>query len=193
MSWRRSWRTAKTALSAASPKCQAGQRTVAALLRQTPSAVQLVAVSEGKLQQKAEGLVALGCMRAAIAKLAWRQPEFLSLEDAAARLKDVMVVLRDELGLAADEVLELASKAPGWLSSNLGTLRERAVALAQVRVLHVRSCTVLGILPGMRMPASCCTTCSQSRLASSFDLMLHAAGLWQRGCCRHVEACPRYA
>ena len=109
----------------------AAQRTVTALVSQTPSAVVLVCQSAGYLQQRAAELQQSGFTAADVAALAWVRSELL-WTDGAARVASRAAVLQQELGLTAAEVVSLAKRRPRWLDSNADTLRERAAALAEV-------------------------------------------------------------
>ncbi len=114
------------------PKVPAAQRTVAALLTQTPSAAQLVCQRAGYLRQQATELQLVGYTAAQVAELAWGLPELL-WADVAANLASVAAVPQQELGLAAAQVVSLAAKRRlGWISCSPDTLRERAAALAEV-------------------------------------------------------------
>ena len=114
------------------PKVPAAERTAAALLQQTPSAVRLVCNAAGYLQQRAAELQQVGFTPAQVAALAWQQPELLRT-DSAAKVAKAAAVLQQELGLTAAEVVSLvASRKPRWLTNSSGTLRERAAALAEV-------------------------------------------------------------
>ena len=113
-------------------KVPAAQRSVAALLSQTPSAVMLVCQKTGYLQQRATELQRLGLTAAQVAALAWDLPEVL-WTDTAARVASRAAVLQQELGLPAAEVVALVPKGkPSWLASSVATLQDRAAALAEV-------------------------------------------------------------
>ena len=121
-----------SSLGGPQPRVPAAQRTVAALLQQTPSAVQLMSNAAGYLQQRAAELQQAGFTPADVAALAWDRPELL-LTDSAARVARAAAVLQQELSLTAAEVVSLVAKGkPSWVKSSSGTLRERAVALAEV-------------------------------------------------------------
>ncbi|PRW05917.1 superkiller viralicidic activity 2-like 2 isoform B [Chlorella sorokiniana] len=120
-----------SSLGGPAAKVPAAQRTVAALLTQTPSAVLLVCKNAGYLQQRAAGLQQAGFSAAQVAALAWQRPELFT-SDSAARLASLVSVVQQELGLPAEQVVSLAAnKKPSWLSSSVATLQERAAALAQ--------------------------------------------------------------
>ena len=115
------------------PKVPAAQRTAAALLRRTPSAVQLVAYKAGHLQQQAAALERLGCLPAEVAGLVWRRPELLGI-NITERVEPAVALVCEELGLSAAEVMRaVVSQQPTWLTSNHDTLRARIQALKQVR------------------------------------------------------------
>ncbi|PRW05885.1 hypothetical protein C2E21_9406 [Chlorella sorokiniana] len=78
----------------------AAQRTVAALLTQTPGAVRLVCQRAGYLQQQAAELQQAGYSAAEVAAFAWEQPQLLCISGAA-RLADLAAVLQEELGVTA--------------------------------------------------------------------------------------------
>ena len=129
-----------SSLGGRTAKVPAAQRTVAALLSQTPSAVKLVGQRAGHLQQHAAELQQAGLTAAEVAALVWKVPELLST-DTAGRVASRAAVLQQELGLPAAGVVALVVKGkPGWLTSSVATLRERAAALAEV------SKCVLGLL-----------------------------------------------
>ena len=132
-----------SSLGGRQPSVPAAQRTVAALLQQTPSAVRLVGQRAGYLQQRAAELQQAGFTTAQVAALAWQQPDLL-WTDSVAKVARAAAVLQQELGLTAAEVVSLVAKGkPAWLSCSSNTLGERAAALAEVRAVspcHTAAC-----------------------------------------------------
>ena len=159
------------------PKVPAAERTAAALLQQTPSAVRLVCNAAGYLQQRAAELQQVGFTPAQVAALAWQQPELLRT-DSAAKVARAAAVLRQELGLTTAEVVSLvARRKPGWVISSSDTLRERAAVLAEVGAVSI--CHIAASISSVAVTAK-----------TMWPLPI-AAGLWQGGSGRHADDKPR--
>ena len=107
-------------------------RTVAGLLRRNPGAVRLLCMKPGQLQRRSDELLQVGFTPADVAWIAWHRPELL-WRDSAKQVQLVVAVLCQELGLEAQQALGLAKQAPSWLDCSIGTLRERAQGLCEVR------------------------------------------------------------
>ena len=153
-----------SSLGGRTAKVPAAQRTVAALLSQSPSAVRLVCHRAGYLQQCAAELQQGGYTAAQVAAVAWVQPALLRTA-AAAKVADVAAVLQQELGMAAAAVesLVVARHPPRWLANDGAVVQVRAAALAKVGIVWVSpafSCPSGWVPPALMHPA-----CAQ---ASSF-------------------------
>ena len=130
----------------------AAQRSVAALLSNTPRAVRIVCRSAGHLQQCAAELQQAGYTAAQVAAVAWEQPALLRAA-AAAKVADVAAVLQQELGLtaAAVESLVMARHPPRWLTNDGAVVQVRAAALVEVGIFWVSPAFTYPPMVGFRL------------------------------------------
>ncbi|KAI7837672.1 hypothetical protein COHA_008533 [Chlorella ohadii] len=140
----------------------AAQRTVAALLTRSPSAVQLVCFAAGSLQQRAAVVQQAGFTPAQVADQAWFCPELLG-RDASAKVSGAAAVLQQELGLPFHQACSLAARSNvTWLIASSETQQARAAALAEgfgqaaAAAMLLKTSAVLSCDPAVWQRNLCC-------------------------------------